>query len=255
MPICAQPEAPRTGASTDRSSKKRTLRSSKAFACMAVALGLGLASSQADARTLRAHGHGRISAVIHRLFDVPLPTLGLQPIFKNELPTAGKPYELRLTRNEQTLDVVYRIGDIYDPKALSTLDEFLHDSHNGEIASYDPRTFDILYTVLAKLGRSGSTVDILSAYRTQQTNDELREEGGTNAAEHSQHIVATALDLRVPGVSPAALREAALSLHAGGVGYYPRGQFVHLDAGPVRQWTYAPHEVRRHSARHRRLRG
>ncbi|WP_164981583.1 YcbK family protein [Silvibacterium dinghuense] len=201
-----------------------------------------LGTANAHARTL--HRHPRFHAVMHMLFDTPLPSDGLMPLLPDSLPTAGKPYELKLTRQEdgQSIDVVYRIGDIYIPQALDALNRFLHDTHNGEVASYDPRTFDVLHTILVALGKSSDAVDILSAYRTQQTNDWLREQGGTNAAEHSQHIVAKALDIRVPGVSANILRDAALSLHAGGVGYYPRSQFVHVDVGPVRQWTYSPHE-------------
>ncbi len=81
----------------------------------------------------------------------------------------------------------------------------------------------------------------------------LRESGTTNAAEHSQHIVAKAVDLRVAGVSAPLLRDAAKSLDAGGVGYYPAGQFVHLDVGPVREWTYSPHAAhkrRRKATKH-----
>jgi uncharacterized protein YcbK (DUF882 family) len=105
--------------------------------------------------------------------------------------------------------------------------------------------------MLAKLNRSTSVIEILSGYRTKETNDALRESGTTNAAEHSQHIEANALDLRVPGVPAAELRDAALSLGAGGVGYYPKSQFIHVDTGPVREWTFAPRGGR-HSRRHRR---
>jgi uncharacterized protein YcbK (DUF882 family) len=148
------------------------------------------------------------------------------------------------------IDVVYRIGDTYIPEALDQLNEFLRDSHNQEVAPYDPRTFDLLHTVLAKVGKTSSVVDILSGYRSQETNDELRMSGATNAAEHSQHILAKAMDIRVAGVSARMLRDAALSLAAGGVGYYPASQFVHLDVGPLRQWTFSPHMRLR-----RRLRG
>jgi uncharacterized protein YcbK (DUF882 family) len=60
----------------------------------------------------------------------------------------------------------------------------------------------------------------------------------TGVAEHSQHMLAKAIDIRVPGVSTRALRNAALALHAGGVGFYPVSQFVHVDVGPVRTWSF-----------------
>jgi uncharacterized protein YcbK (DUF882 family) len=172
----------------------------------------------------------------------------------DDVPEDGKEYELKLARQGgEIIDVVYRVGDTYIPEALDRLSSFLHDSHNDEVKGYDPRTFDVLHTILAKLDRSSSMIEILSGYRTQETNDALRASGTTNAAEHSQHIEAKALDIRVPGVPAANLRDAALSLGAGGVGYYPRSQFIHVDTGPVREWTFAPHPHKAaHS--HRRLR-
>jgi uncharacterized protein YcbK (DUF882 family) len=197
----------------------------------------------------------------HLLLNVSLPGMGLIPYDDDDVPDGsedGQKFELKLARQSgEIIDVVYRVGDTYIPEALDQLSSFLHDSHNDEVKDYDPRTFDVLHTILAKLDRSSSMIEILSAYRTQETNDALRASGTTNAAEHSQHIEAKALDIRVPGVPAANLRDAALSLGAGGVGYYPKSQFIHVDTGPVREWTYAPHvhkAVHSHSGRHRRRR-
>jgi uncharacterized protein YcbK (DUF882 family) len=188
--------------------------------------------------------------------NVALPGAGFLPDEEDELPTEGEKYELKLVRayTGEVLSVVYRIGDTYIPDALDKLNDFLRDSHNQEVSMYDPRTFDVLHTMLAKLGKSDSAVNILSAYRTQETNDMLRESGTTNAALHSQHIEAKALDIRVPGVAAPVLRDVALSLDAGGVGYYPKSQFVHVDVGPVRQWTYSPHARKRSHRSHRSVR-
>lgn len=207
----------------------------------------------ASARNLPRHKHPRMRAVRNMLLNVGLPGIGLL-LDDDDVPDeGGRRYELKLARQGgEIIDVVYRIGDTYIPEALDQLSSFLHDTHNDEVKSYDPRTFDVLHTVLAKLNRSSSVIEILSAYRTQETNDALRASGTTNAAEHSQHIEAKALDIRVAGVPAARLRDAALSLDAGGVGYYPRSQFIHLDTGPVREWTFAPHKARaRRSRRHR----
>ena len=178
--------------------------------------------------------------------NVGMPAMGF--LADNELPQQGQKYELKLVRQSgEIVDVVYRVGDTYILESLDTLSQFLRDSHSDEVKTYDPRTFDVLHTMLRKLNRSSSVIEVLCGYRTKQTNDELRESGTTNAAEHSEHIQADALDIRVPGVPAVQLRNAALSLGAGGVGYYPKGQFVHVDTGPVRKWTFAPHR-----ARHRR---
>ncbi|MGD0938830.1 MAG: DUF882 domain-containing protein [Terracidiphilus sp.] len=206
------------------------------------------AGPAASARNAKHHRHPHPRATSYMLSDVELPDTGL---VSDLAPEDGKKYELKLARRgDEILDVIYRVGDMYLPEALDKLSDYLRDSHNDEVKTYDPRTFDLLHTMLAKLNRSSSVIEILCGYRTKETNDALRASGTTNAAEFSQHIEAAALDIRVPGVPAAELRDAALSLDAGGVGYYPKGQFIHIDTGPVRQWTYVPHSARR--ARHRR---
>ena len=88
---------------------------------------------------------------------------------------------------------------------------------------------------MARLGRPNGVIDIVCGYRTPESNAFLRQgTAASGVAEHSQHMVAKAIDIRVPGVSTARLRDAALALEAGGVGYYPVSQFVHVDVGPVR---------------------
>jgi len=185
------------------------------------------------------------------LSSVVLPVPGFFPD-EDDPPEVGPQYEIKLVRQGgEIIDVIYRVGDTYIPEALDQLSQFLRDTHNDEVKSYDPRTFDILHTILAKVNRPSSEIEVLSAYRTKETNDALRASGATNAAEHSQHIEANAVDLRVPGIPAVEVRDAALSLRAGGVGYYPKGQFVHVDTGPARKWTYARHHGRHtHRRRH-----
>ncbi len=188
----------------------------------------------------------------HMLANVGLPDLGVLAGDDDAIPEDGKKYELKLARQGgEIIDVVYRVGDTYVPEALSKLSEFLHDTHNQDVKDYDPRTFDVLHTVLAKLNRSSSVIQVLSGYRTKETNDALRASGTSNAAEHSQHIEAKALDIRVLGIPAIALRDAARSVAAGGVGYYPKSQFVHVDTGEVREWTFSPHPVSHARRRHR----
>ena len=215
---------------------------------LAALIALLALAPMASARKPERHKHPRLHAMRHMLANVGLPGLGFFPDDDLDdvpaVPTDGPRYELRLARQGgEIIDVVYRVGDTYIPEALDKLSDFLHDSHNLEVKSYDPRTFDVLHTMLARLGRSSSPVEILSGYRTKETNDALRASGTTNAAEHSQHIEGNAIDIRVPGIPAVELRDAALSLGAGGVGYYPRSQFIHVDTGPVREWTFAPHRA------------
>jgi uncharacterized protein YcbK (DUF882 family) len=235
----------------------RRLASARNVSILAILALLVAVSPMASARNTERHKHPRLHAIRHMLLNVGLPGLGFIPD-DDELdvvPEDGQKYEIKLARQGgEIIDVVYRVGDTYIPEALDKLSQFLHDTHNEEVKTYDPRTFDVLHTMLAKLGRSSSVIEILSGYRTKVTNDELRASGATNAAEHSQHIEAKALDIRVPGIPAVELRDAALSLGAGGVGYYPKSQFIHVDTGPVREWTFAPHRSSRSGlrSRHRR---
>jgi len=229
----------------------RRLASARQVCTLTALVVLIAAGPAASARGTAHHRHSRLHAMRHMLSDIGLPGMGFISD-DDDVPEDGPKYELRLARQGgEIIDVIYRVGDTYIPDALDKLSQFLRDSHNDEVKSYNPRTFDVLHTMLSKLNRSSSVIQILSGYRTKETNDALRESGTTNAAEHSQHIEANALDLRVPGIPTVELRDAALSLGAGGVGYYPKGQFIHVDTGPVREWTFAPHRAG-HTRRHRR---
>jgi uncharacterized protein YcbK (DUF882 family) len=160
---------------------------------------------------------------------------------------SGQRYELRMhhLHTGEDIDVVYRIGDQYIPSALAQLNHFLRDHRTQDVSHYDPREFDVLHSVLAKLGRPDSVIDVVCGYRTPWSNNFLRTRGGTavpsvtGVAQHSQHMLAKAIDIRIPGVPTARLRDVAMSLQAGGVGYYPVSQFVHVDVGPVRHWSFA----------------
>jgi uncharacterized protein YcbK (DUF882 family) len=133
------------------------------------------------------------------------------------------------------LDIVYRRGDSYIPDALTRLDDYLKDRHTGDVHHYDPRVFDLLHDLEAKLGQSDGEIDVLCGYRSPWTNELLREHR-VGAALHSLHMQAMAIDIRMPGVKTKILRDAALSLHRGGVGYYAKSHFVHVDVGRVRRW-------------------
>ena len=228
----------------------RRLACARQVCALTALVALIAACPAASARNSGRHRHAHFHAMRHMLSNVGLPGMGF--ISDDDAPEIGQKYELKLARQGgEIIDVIYRVGDRYIPETLDKLSQFLRDSHNDEVKSYDPRTFDVLHTMLAKLNRSSSVIEVLCGYRTKETNDALRESRTTNAAEHSQHIEANALDLRVPGVPAVELRDAALSLGAGGVGYYPTGPFSHVDTGPVREWTFAPRRAT-HARRHHR---
>jgi uncharacterized protein YcbK (DUF882 family) len=167
-----------------------------------------------------------------------LHPVALTPAASTSLP---QEYHLRMhhLHTGEDIDVVYRIGDTYVPEALDRLNHFLRDHRTDDVSSYDPKEFDVLHAIMTRLGRPNGVIDIVCGYRTPWSNNFLRTRSAdTGVAEHSQHMLAKAIDIRVPGVSTVALRNAALALHAGGVGFYPVSQFVHVDVGPVRTWSF-----------------
>lgn len=140
----------------------------------------------------------------------------------------------------ESIDVVYKVGDTYIPEAMAQLNYFLRDHRTNDVSPYDPKEFDLLHAVMEKLGKSNGVIDIVCGYRTPWSNAFLRSRGAaTGVAKNSQHMQAKAIDIRVPGVRTSMLRDVALSLRGGGVGYYPLSQFVHVDVGPVRKWTFS----------------
>jgi uncharacterized protein YcbK (DUF882 family) len=139
------------------------------------------------------------------------------------------------THTQERLDIVYRRGATYLPEALEKLDWFLRDHRTGDTRHYDPHVFDILRDLTASLGRASQEIQIICGYRTPASNQYLRTHT-TGVAEKSQHILATAIDIRLPGLKTAVYRDAALALKRGGVGYYPASNFIHVDVGPVRRW-------------------
>ena len=149
-------------------------------------------------------------------------------------------YRLRLyeTHRRQRNDIVNRPGNDYNPAANEKLDYFLRDHLNGSVPHYDPRVFDLLAQLSAAVGKPNGEIDVICGYRSPETNHYLRVHSA-GVAQHSLHMKAEAIDIRMPGVNTYFLRETALALHEGGVGYYPHSNFVHVDVGRVRQWCFA----------------
>jgi uncharacterized protein YcbK (DUF882 family) len=233
-------------------------------AAMAVVFG---ASGSSWARTMKTRVHAGLkssmhlkapAAMIHGEEVVPgvLPSDIAASGASTDVPDDGKPYQLKMTNlhTGENLDIVYRIGNTYLPDALEKLNYFLRDHYTQDVSNYDPKEFDVLHAMMARLGKMDGVIDIVCGYRTPETNATLRQNSPqTGVAEHSQHMEGHAIDLRVPGVTTAKLRDAALSLQAGGVGYYPVSQFVHVDVGPVREWVFGSKQRRMIVARTRRV--
>jgi uncharacterized protein YcbK (DUF882 family) len=140
---------------------------------------------------------------------------------------------LKNLHTDETLEAVYWDQGQYVPDALQAVNKVLRDFRTGDIHPIDPRLLDVVTEVRGRLG-STTPIQVISGYRSPQTNAMLREES-TGVAQHSFHMEGMAIDLCLEDVDLDRLHRAALSLGRGGVGYYP-ARFVHLDVGPVRQW-------------------
>ena len=140
------------------------------------------------------------------------------------------------THTGKQLNVVYwREGD-YVNSALDQINAFLSDFRTGDRVEMDPQLLDIIYDVRASLGSDG-TYQVISAYRSPKTNEMLRDRSSSSGvAKKSQHLLGKAIDVRLEGVNTAELRDAAIRLQRGGVGYYEQSDFVHMDTGRVRRW-------------------
>lgn len=134
----------------------------------------------------------------------------------------------------EALTVTFRRGGRYVQSELDRLNYFLRDSRTGEPVQMDPALFDLLWQVRRQL-RSTASFQVLSGYRSPQTNAWLASVS-SGVASDSLHMRGQAMDVRLPGRSPGQIRRVARALNRGGVGYYPRSGFVHLDTGPVRYW-------------------
>jgi uncharacterized protein YcbK (DUF882 family) len=155
------------------------------------------------------------------------------------LPGASLNAERRLnlyeTHTGEHLDIVYKAGNTYIPEALAALDQFLRDHRTGEVHHYDPRVFDLLSDLTAAVGRVNAEVHVVCGYRSSWSNEFLRRTTA-GVAKNSLHMQAEAIDIRLPGIKTALLRDAALALHRGGVGYYAASNFIHVDVGRIRRW-------------------
>ena len=137
----------------------------------------------------------------------------------------------------ETLDVAYFENGAYVGDALAAVNHVLRDYRTGDVHVIEPKLLDLLTTLSASLGAT-ARIGVISGYRSPKTNALLHKESG-QVASGSLHMQGQAIDIRIPGVDTARLRDAAQRLAIGGVGYYPTSEFVHVDVGRVRRWEGA----------------
>lgn len=143
---------------------------------------------------------------------------------------------LHHVHTKESLTITYKRGGVYDKEALQRLNWFLRDWRQQKQTRMDPLLFDLLWEVHNQMG-SNQPIQVLSAYRSRETNNALRKRN-RSAAKESQHISGKALDFYLPDVDSTRIRMLAIKMQKGGVGYYPstRSKFIHLDVGSVRAW-------------------
>ena len=134
----------------------------------------------------------------------------------------------------EKVDLPYWIEGDYVAESLADINRVLRDHRTGQVAAIDTGLLDLLHRVSAAVGAS-KPFEVISGYRSPASNLMLTEHS-TGVAKRSLHMEGKAIDVRLPGIALADLRQTGLLLRGGGVGYYPESNFVHLDVGRVRTW-------------------
>jgi len=134
----------------------------------------------------------------------------------------------------ESLEATYWADGAYSTRALGEINHLLRDHRTGEVHAIDTALLEQLYAIQRKLGVE-RPYQVISGYRSPATNAALRSPG-SGVAKHSLHMEGQAIDISLPGCKLRKLRETALAMKAGGVGYYPDSGFVHVDTGRVRFW-------------------
>ena len=156
------------------------------------------------------------------------------PAFAHNLDGSPRALAFLNAHTGDELDVVYWADGRYQPDALKQLDFVMRDWRSGEVAPIDGELFDLLHALRKEMD-TDAHFSIVSGYRSPATNAKLREKSN-GVAKRSLHMKGKAIDVSLPGRRLSSLRETAMNLRAGGVGYYPKSGFIHIDTDRVRSW-------------------
>jgi uncharacterized protein YcbK (DUF882 family) len=153
----------------------------------------------------------------------------------NLSPTGPRRAVLHNLHTGDRFNEVYFEGGRYVPDALAEATKVMRDWRTGETHYIDPQLFDALHAIGEKL-ETNRPFGIISGYRSSKTNAALHAKS-KGVASNSQHTLGKAIDVRIEGMDLRNVHKAALATQAGGVGFYPVSNFVHVDTGRVRQWS------------------
>ncbi len=185
----------------------------------------------------------RFSSLIHRrkflkmgasvllaALSPPVPSFAFEGISQYERNTLS----FFNTHTKEALRTSYRSHGKLIPNSLDRINYILRDHRTGEIRSIDVALLDLLHDIVWKIDPY-APIHIISGYRSPRTNEALRRVT-SGVARNSFHLKGRAIDIRIPGCRTRELRQMAVDCNVGGVGYYAKSDFVHLDTGPIRIW-------------------
>jgi uncharacterized protein YcbK (DUF882 family) len=162
--------------------------------------------------------------------DKPAPAVDASPALPE------RAIKLFNTHTRETVSVVFKRGDDYDAGALEKLKHVSLDHRSGDSHDMDPRLFDQLFDLAQACGVPPD-YEIISGYRSPASNASMAAREGSGVAKTSLHMQGRAIDVRLRRCKTDRLRDLALEAKKGGVGYYPRSDFVHVDTGTFRTWA------------------
>ena len=157
-----------------------------------------------------------------------------QLVQANKVFTSERSLEFINLHTSEQLSCCYWSNGKYQHHRLTEINYILRDHRAEEVYEIDPSLLDLLY-VLRKSSGSQAPIHIISAYRSPKTNEKLRG-NGSGVAKRSLHMQGKAIDIRLPDIKLTQLRDTAVALQAGGVGYYAKSNFIHIDTGRPRTW-------------------
>jgi uncharacterized protein YcbK (DUF882 family) len=169
-----------------------------------------------------------------RRFCGRIAALAFAPMAVHATATESRSLAFVHTHTGETLSTTYFQDGDYLAQSLERVNHLLRDFRTNEVHSMDPVLLDILFELQGAAHHDGP-FEVISAYRSPQTNAALRRRSNA-VAEHSLHMQGRAIDIRLRGFPTAKVRDIAIALHRGGVGFYEASDFVHVDTGRVRTW-------------------
>ena len=161
-------------------------------------------------------------------------TLTTVPAWSKLQQTQQRTLNFKNIHTGETLRATYWAEGEYLHSEMTLVNRLLRDHRTGDVHSMDTQLMDVLFVVQQLVAVDGA-YHVISGYRSPASNEQLREHS-KGVAKHSLHMQGKAIDICLPGCELKQLRNAAVSVQAGGVGFYPRSNFIHVDTGKVRRW-------------------